>query len=160
MTDLFEQGRAHARREDPQTSHDAARAITPSVGTIRNQVEAYAFGKGERGFIDEQLSTAFDAADKSSYRTRREELTKAGTIVDSGKTKANAGGRQCIVWVHRTFAGLPPLELPPPDKRTKENAEQVVRVLMEAADQMRKEGRIQFSAQLQEAAGLARAWSV
>jgi hypothetical protein len=90
MPDLF--GPAVARSTDPHTSHDAAKAVTPATGTIRAQVEAFAFGKNDKGFVDEELSAAFGASDKSSYRTRRAELTEAGVIVDSGRTRGERRG--------------------------------------------------------------------
>jgi hypothetical protein len=160
MADLF--GPAVARREDPATSHQAAAAITPETGKIRLQVEGYAFSKGERGFIDEELSATFAAENVSSYRTRRAELTEVGTICDSGRTKANGNGRQCIIWVHKTFHRLPPVDnrLGNPDERTKANAERIAKTLDEAAHQMRAEGRVPFAAELKECANLARAWSV
>ena len=144
-----------ARRTDPQTSHDAAAAVTPATPNIRRQVEAFAFSKGERGFIDEELSAAFDASDSSSYRTRRKELTEAGTIVDSGRTQQNDGGRQCIVWVHRRFATMPPPQIIVPDKATKEAAQRHATTVQGWADQMRREGRV-AAQQLQDAANFLR----
>jgi hypothetical protein len=159
--DLF--GPAVARRTDPETSHQAAEAITPQTGSIRLQVEAFAISKGERGFIDEELSKAFEASDVSSYRTRRAELTEVGTICDSGRTKANEGGRQCVIWVHKSFHNAPspiPDRTPPPDERTKANALRIAKTLDGAATQMRAEARFRFAEELKECANLARAWSV
>jgi hypothetical protein len=96
---------ARARRTDPPTSHRAAREVTPHTDNIRAEVERWALGRGAEGFIDEELSAAFDAADSSSYRTRRAELTWPGVIVDSGRHRMNSNARQCMVWMHRSFRG-------------------------------------------------------
>jgi hypothetical protein len=159
MTDLF--APAVARRTDPETSHQAARAINPQTESIRRQVEGFAFSRGERGFIDEELSAAFDASDSSSYRTRRAELTEVGTICDSGQTRKNEGGRQCIIWVHRAFCNLAPLveRLPKPSEQTKSAARQHQETLEDGARQMRAEGRMAFSQQLMDAANFLRGLS-
>jgi hypothetical protein len=96
-------GPAHARRSDPDTSHRAAREVTPHTDTIRADVERWARGRGPEGFIDDELSAAFDASDSSSYRTRRAELTDAGRVIFSGRKRMNGNGRQCMVWMHADF---------------------------------------------------------
>lgn len=159
MNDLF--GPAVARKTDPETSHQAAEVVTPGTKTIRTQVEAYAFGRNDKGFIDEELSRAAGEENKSSYRTRRAELTEAGVIVDSGRRRQNDGGRDCIVWVHRDFAqAMPPQRVATVDDRTKENAAKVARLLDELTRQMRAEGRTSLAIELQDAATLARAWTI
>lgn len=159
MADLF--GPAVARSMDPQTSHDAAEAVTPATGAIRQQVEAFAFSKADRGFIDEELSKAFDDAEKSSYRTRRAELTEAGTIIDSGLMRLNGNDRQCIVWVHKAFAEpRPKAIIRTVDDRTKANAKKVHAALSKAAKAFYDMGGASFAKELQEAADLAKAWTL
>jgi hypothetical protein len=95
--------KAHARRTDPDTSHEAAKAVTPATDTIRADVERWARGQGAAGFIDEELSKAFGAEEVSSYRTRRAELTLTGQIVDTRRRRPNSNMRQCIVWIHSDY---------------------------------------------------------
>lgn len=150
--DLF--ARPVARRTDPGTSHQAARAVTPAADTIREDVERWARGRGANGFIDEELSAAFDATDSSSYRTRRAELTVAGMIVDSRRRRNNSNMRQCIVWVHRSCAGVDPdFERP---LTLAEKLERHANRLDTQAKQMKAEGRVAFTAELQETAALIR----
>lgn len=99
MSDLF----AHARRDDPQTSHEAAAAITPGLGELQAEVERYALAAGPIGFTDAAMSEALDDP-SSTYRTRRSELTDKGIILDSGRrAKHGESDRNRIVWVHRSF---------------------------------------------------------
>ena len=102
--------RAHARRGDLQTSHRAAEAVTPRIPTIRQQVEDYARGRGPEGFIDEELSEHFGevAATRSSYRTRRSELTVENRILDTRRLRRNSLNLECEVWVHRDHHPDPP----------------------------------------------------
>lgn len=100
----FPFGSARARSEDPVTSHAAADSLRPQVITeIQRKVIAYAQAQGERGFTDEQLSTYF-AHTRSTYRTRRAELTDLELIVDTGRRQVGSTGRRMIVWCHRDFA--------------------------------------------------------
>lgn len=100
MTDLF----AHARRDDPRTSHDAARAISPRLTEIQQRVESYAYGKGHGGFTDAQMSAELEDAG-STLRTRRAELVEKALVVDSGMRRTFGGSpRKRVVWVHRLFA--------------------------------------------------------
>lgn len=150
MADAY--GPAHARQTDPPTSHKAAREVTPHTDTLRADVERWASGRGPEGFIDEELSVAFDAADSSSYRTRRAELTQAGVIVNTGRHRLNGNGRSCIVWMHRTFRGQPAM----PDRplTMREKLERHANRLRLSASQMKAEGRTAFAAELVETADL------
>jgi hypothetical protein len=144
----------HARRTDPETSHEAARAIAPAADTIRAEVERWARGRGAEGFIDEELSAAYDAAESSSYRTRRAELTQAGIIVDSRRRRDNSNMRKCIVWVHRDCSGW----TPEPDRpmSLRERLLRHANRLDASAEGMTKEGRVAFAGELHETAALIR----
>lgn len=153
MTDLFEH-RARARTADPATSHDAARAVDPNIATIRTAVDRWASGRGPDGFIDEELSAAFDAADSSSYRTRRGELTREKRILDSGRRRRNENMRECIVWVHRDhFGQYAPAEQP---LTYRDKLDRHANRLCLQAKQMKAEGRTAFAAELEETAELIR----
>lgn len=145
---------ARARNTDPATSHEAAAAVQPATDTIRAAVERFAYNKGEAGFIDEELSAAFDAADSSSYRTRRGELTQVGTIVDSRRRRKNDNMRDCIVWVHRSYVGV----CPPPERplTLREQLGRHANRLDLSANGMQAEGRTAFAAELRETAALIR----
>lgn len=101
--DLFA-GQAHARANDPATSHAAAAAISPGLTDIQAQVAAYAKRRGEAGFTDAEM--ADDFGDQSStLRTRRSELTDQGLIVDTGQTRTHGeSDRRRIVWAYRDHA--------------------------------------------------------
>lgn len=141
--------RAHARRTDPETSHAAAKVVDPHLQQIRDRVAFFARQCGEIGFIDEELSAKFGAEASSSYRTRRNELTVAGEIVDSGRKKKNGSGRDCIVWVHRNFLSAPPKM--PPMSSIDTKVAMAFRNMEAGARQMRNEGRIGFAEQIEEA---------
>lgn len=106
MKSLFErmsEPAAHARRTDPGTSHEAARAVTPGITELQAVVERYALERGPEGFTDAAMSDALDDA-SSTFRTRRSELTVRGIILDSGRrAKHGDSDRNRIVWVHRSF---------------------------------------------------------
>lgn len=87
---------AHARHSDPDTSHDAARSVSPKVAKVQRQVLAYAASKPD-GFTDRHLQDAF-ADSTSTYRTRRSELVAKGYIRDSGERSVLHGRRRFIVW--------------------------------------------------------------
>ena len=99
---------AHARRTDPDTSHWAAKAVTPGLPDLQATVEGFAHWCGPDGFTDLDLSESLDS-DTSTYRTRRAELTARNIIVDSGrKRRTGESPHLRIVWVHRAFATNPP----------------------------------------------------
>lgn len=99
---------AHARRTDPDTSHWAARSVTPGLPELQAIVEGYAKFRGEEGFTDLEMSEALDS-DTSTYRTRRGELTARNIIIDSGvKRTAGDSPHLRIVWVHRDYVTNPP----------------------------------------------------
>lgn len=99
---------AHARRGDPDTSHEAARAITPQLTEIQMRVSAYAKRSGAAGFTDAQMEHELDDPG-STLRTRRAELTERNIILDSGMRRSwGDSPRRRIVWRHRDYAVNPP----------------------------------------------------
>lgn len=122
--DLFHIGdnpelRGLHRRDDHHTSVKAAASILPKRFTIRQQVEQFALDCGAAGFVDEQLEEEFPHWAPSSWRTRRSELAQENIILDSGRTKRNAAGREMIVWLHRDHHSNPPakVERQPPQSK-------------------------------------------
>jgi hypothetical protein len=108
MTDLFDQPHTRARSGDRDTSHKAAAAIMPVRFTIRAQVEQFALDAGIRGFIDEDLISAFPEKTPSTLRTRRSELGFENIILDTGYRRHTNAGRETIVWLHRDHHRAPP----------------------------------------------------
>lgn len=98
--DLFgnDNGAAHARRSDPDTSHEAALGISGRVSEVQRAVLDYAATVGAAGFIDPDLAAHFGNS-SSTYRSRRAELVGLGLIHDTGARKTvGEKGRRFAVW--------------------------------------------------------------
>jgi hypothetical protein len=85
------------RKNDPFTSRAAAMAILEQLPVLQQQVYAYAYAQGTDGFTDDDMMDHFGSI-RSTYRTRRSELTRAGLIVDTGRTRVLPTRRQATVW--------------------------------------------------------------
>ena len=90
--------KAHARKTDPVTSHEAAEAITPLLNKV------------EQGIYDALCSflpggaTSAEIVEASGiqYRTvtpRLKPMCKKGFVVDSGEHKRGESGRRQIIWM-------------------------------------------------------------
>jgi hypothetical protein len=79
-----------------QTSRESALAVMPQVSGLRAQVLDAIIAHD--GLTDEE-GQAITGITGNTYRPRRIELQRAGHIVDSGKTRAGASGRESVVWV-------------------------------------------------------------
>lgn len=100
---------AFARRDDPDTSHEAAREVSPHIRKVRLEVLEYAESCGRAGFTDAAMSAHF-ATHSSTYRTRRAELVDLGMIEDSGeRVTLPDSGRRHAVW-RITWKGLGQLQ--------------------------------------------------
>lgn len=103
QTTIFgqEQTRAVARRNDPETSHEAAASVQNIRASHRRVMQLFrTYGP----MTDEQ---AYEAAvsdgwkiSRSGLRTRRSELCfpRGGGIMDSGRTFKTESGRQAVIW--------------------------------------------------------------
>jgi hypothetical protein len=60
-------------------------------------VYAYAYAQGSRGFTDDEMMAYF-RSHRSTYRSRRSELTRAGLIMDTGRTRILPTRRSAIIW--------------------------------------------------------------
>ena len=85
------------RKGDPLTSRAAAQAILALLPALQQAVYAYAYGCGPSGFTDDDMMDHFGSI-RSTYRTRRSELTRAGLIVDTGRTRVLPTRRHATVW--------------------------------------------------------------
>lgn len=99
--------RAHARSSDPQTSHDAARSLTPE--TLRESQLAVLLCVALGPATDEQLVARYNRyretmlwprQSASGLRSRRAELVRCDPpmVRDSGERQMFASGRKGIVW--------------------------------------------------------------
>ena len=85
------------RKGDPLTSRAAAQSILAQLPALQQAVYAYAYACGPHGFTDDEMMTDFGST-RSTYRTRRSELTRAGLIMDTGRTRLLPTRRSAIVW--------------------------------------------------------------
>lgn len=99
--------KAHARRSDPATSHDAAHMLTVDGLRPRQAAVLAVLKLSPRAFDD--LIKAYDARTRSNpvewpkqspsgIRTRVSELVTAGRVKDSGRKVTLPSGRKAIVW--------------------------------------------------------------
>lgn len=95
--DMFGAGTARARNTDPDTSHEAAAVVTPTLRKLQVEVLAFAARRGPQGFTDPELAEHFDC-EGSTYRTRRSELVTMGLLMDSGQRRQVAAKRRFAVW--------------------------------------------------------------
>lgn len=81
-----------------ETSVAAAELIEPHANTLQAEVLEYLRIMGGDGATDEQMQEML-MLNPSTQRPRRIELVKAGLVIDSGRTRKTASGRQAMVWV-------------------------------------------------------------
>lgn len=82
-------------RRAQRTSRQAAERLEPNSGTIRYQV--YSAIKDNNGMTDYELETLLRGKHQTVSASRRS-LVLDGFITDSGITRKNAQGNECIVW--------------------------------------------------------------
>lgn len=95
---LFDQ--AHARRTDPQTSHDAAASVR---GIRESQADVLTVIRKHGPVSDEQISWYYrdmgmPRQSESGLRTRRSELVTLGLVVDSGLLGYTLSNRKTVLW--------------------------------------------------------------
>ena len=90
------------RKDDLDTSVEAAKLIHPSLTVLQLMVLQYAIERGSDGFTDQDLCDYYNNHG-STYRSRRSELTADGIIVHSGQTSRLKSGRSAVVWVYYKY---------------------------------------------------------
>jgi hypothetical protein len=88
------------RPNDPETSHEAAEHIVPTLRELQERVRAVFLDGGEmtqHALIDEYRHR-FGWAPESTIRTRCSELVDAGLVVDTLKRVKVGSGRNAVVW--------------------------------------------------------------
>jgi hypothetical protein len=95
--------RAHAREDDPETSHEAA----ASVRVVKQRSYVLAAARTLGTFTDPALQLTVRSIypdqkfSDSGVRTRRSELVRLCFIEDSGQRITLDSGRRAIVWAMR-----------------------------------------------------------
>lgn len=93
----FSSEKAHARKTDPKTSHDAADSISP----ILNQIEVGIYNALLEFLPGGATSDEIVVASGIQYRTvtpRLKPMSRKGFVRDSGETKKGESGRKQIIW--------------------------------------------------------------
>src|SRR5262245_4791484 len=79
------------------TSRAAAAAIVGSLSRLRRLVLDALAAAGLAGLTDEE-GIDRTGLSPSTYRPRRVELWRSGLVVDSGRTRRTASGRNAVIW--------------------------------------------------------------
>lgn len=90
---------ARARKTDPITSHEAAASLTDVTEIQRYVLKALNKPRTDKQIVQAYLNMKYapQVGDESTIRSRRNELTKAGLIRNSGKYDYS-GARRMIIW--------------------------------------------------------------
>jgi hypothetical protein len=92
----------HARNTDPQTSHDAAKAVNEVTRTKKAILSLLRTHQSDMQLVANYTKLVSQnkapKASESGIRSRRAELVKLGLVKDTGKRDLSASNRQMIVW--------------------------------------------------------------
>ena len=93
---------AHARRDDPQTSHAAAASVSGLTEKQQAVLDVFKHSS-ESHFSDEQMIALYQSAgltpqSESGLRSRRSELVRKGLLKYSGWLTKTAAGRHTRMW--------------------------------------------------------------
>ena len=94
-----------SRRDDPETSKQAAKSIFDSITDKQNRVLEFLDQAGDRGLTDEELSDLWGTSG-STARTRRAELAERGMVQADGRRPVRSGN-EAKVWKIAPAMGLP-----------------------------------------------------
>lgn len=94
-------------RNPQRTSRSAAKTVLPHSGTIRRMVYDQVKAQNDYGITDFELEIVLRGKHQTISASRRS-LVVDGFVVDSGKTRKNPQGNDCIVWVEKdeVFSGV------------------------------------------------------
>ncbi len=81
-----------------RTSLEALLAVEPHIGSINRAVYSFIESRGLEGATDQEVESV-TRIDGNSVRPSRGSLVKQGLVFDSGRTRPNAKGNNCIVWI-------------------------------------------------------------
>ena len=80
-----------------RTSIEAKRKIEPQIGSINRKVYEFILSRGVHGATDQEIEATLHL-DGNTVRPSRGALVKKGIVSDSGTTRKNIKGNNCIVW--------------------------------------------------------------
>lgn len=83
-----------------RTSRAAAKNMLPTSGTMRRRVYETIKAQRDMGRTDSELEATLNGKHQTISASRRS-LVLDGWIIDSGKTRKNAQGNDCIVWIEK-----------------------------------------------------------
>lgn len=104
MNDLWDDLPDPPAQRHSDTSRAAAEDIKPKAETLRARVYWFIQSRGTVGATDDEVQRHLPM-DPSTQRPRRVELVNAGLVVDSGRRRPTASGKQAAVWVAAEFKG-------------------------------------------------------
>jgi hypothetical protein len=87
-----------------KNSRAAADAYFLKSGSWRKLVYVYVASKGSYGATDQEIQEHLDKSG-DTIRPTRKTLEKDGLIVDSNRTRKNAAGNDCVIWVTYEWEG-------------------------------------------------------
>jgi len=79
------------------TSLEAREKIEPALGSIRRKVYEFFINRGMQGATDQEAERYLHI-DGNTIRPVRGWLVKEGFLTDTGETRKNDKGNNCIVW--------------------------------------------------------------
>lgn len=87
-----------------KNSQAAADAFFLKSGSWRRNIYTFVSSRGAEGATDQEMQEYFNKSG-DTIRPTRKTLEKDGLLVDSNRTRKNAGGNDCIIWVTYEYEG-------------------------------------------------------
>ena len=94
---MIDRNRVAVSGRAQRTSLLAAEKALPKSGTKRRMVYDFIERCGMRGATDDEIATTL-GIDGNTVRPTRGGLVEDGYIIDTGTTRKNKHGNECIVW--------------------------------------------------------------
>ena len=88
-----------------RTSIATADAVLPKTGTWRRKIYDYVQARGFDGATDQEIEIALHLSGNTERPTRIT-LVRDNYLVDTGRTRRNELGHECIVWACTDPEGL------------------------------------------------------
>jgi len=85
------------------TSIEAQRKAAPRMSSHKARVYQFLVDRMDQGATDQEMQFALKMSG-DTLRPTRGKLLKENFIYDSGKTRKNENGNDCIVWVASTIS--------------------------------------------------------
>ena len=94
---MIDRNKVKVAHNAQNTSILAAEKALPKSGTKRRRVYDYISGRGLYGATDDEIENAL-GIDGNTVRPTRGGLVEDGYIINTGTTRKNKHGNECIVW--------------------------------------------------------------